>query len=400
MQLPSLSLTEKHTLYILRTLLCLMLITGMAVDLLAPSLPAIAANLHVSHSITKNLISIYILGFALGNFVAGFLTDAWGRKKMIRLSLSGFVFASLIPLIFPKIFFLLFSRFLQGFALGGVSLLVRAIFSDILPAKKIMRYATLMATMWSIGPIVGPVIGGYLQFYLGWESIFWFFVFIGLIGFIAVFMVVPETHLQQRSLNVVSMKKEIYAVVSHGFFMSLVLLMGLSFSLIIIFNTVAPFLIQEKLHYSSVFFGHVALWMGVVFLLGTFACRFLADRMEMNKLFRLLTYSLVIISGIFVAVSYLFKNSLLLIILASGIMFVFNAFILPLCLGRGLPFFRSTPGIATAIMYSTRMLMASLIGFLISLIVVENNISLMWLYFLLSLAMAFVYCAGESFEKK
>ena len=83
------------------TLLLLSPIIGITVDLVAPSLPAIAAGLHVSPSLAKGVISIYLLGYALGNFFTGFLTDALGRQKLLRIGLLGFLLASLAPVVFP-----------------------------------------------------------------------------------------------------------------------------------------------------------------------------------------------------------------------------------------------------------------------------------------------------------
>ena len=108
-------LSEKRTAFIIWALLCFMPIIGMAVDLIAPSLPAIAANLQVSAGITKNIIAIYLLGYALGNFITGFLTDALGRQKLLRIALLGFIIVSLIPIFFPRIEPLLLARFLRHY---------------------------------------------------------------------------------------------------------------------------------------------------------------------------------------------------------------------------------------------------------------------------------------------
>lgn len=107
------------------------------VDLISPALPAIADNLNVSIDLVKELISIYLLGYALGNFFTGFLTDAFGRKKLLLLGLIGFVLISLLPVIFPTISVLLLARLLQGLTIGMISVTVRATFSDILTPEKL-----------------------------------------------------------------------------------------------------------------------------------------------------------------------------------------------------------------------------------------------------------------------
>ena len=77
----SLTLSERKVQIIVWTLLFCNPLMGMAVDLVSPSLPAIATDLHVLPSVAKSVISIYLLGYALGNFFTGFLTELWEDKN-------------------------------------------------------------------------------------------------------------------------------------------------------------------------------------------------------------------------------------------------------------------------------------------------------------------------------
>ena len=257
----------------------------MAVDLVSPSLPAIARDLHVLPSVAKGVISIYLLGYALGNFFTGFLTDAWGRQKLLRLGFLGFVLASLAPVVFPSIQVLLIARLFQGFTIVGAAVVARAIYSDILPPEKLIRLGPLLGTMWGLGPVIGPVIGGYLQFYFGWQAGFCFFAVISLILLIAVFITVPKTHFNRHPLHFKTMRKNLIETRNHRVFLALIIIMGLTYSLIIVFNTTGPFLIQTEFHNTPVFFGHLALCLGLVFLLSTILCRFLLNSLKLSNYF-------------------------------------------------------------------------------------------------------------------
>jgi MFS family permease len=83
---------EKWVIYIIMAMYPLV---GMEVDLIAPSLPAMSHQLHIASATSQNLIAIYLLGYALGNFFIGFLSDALGRRKIIIGGFTVFVFASL-----------------------------------------------------------------------------------------------------------------------------------------------------------------------------------------------------------------------------------------------------------------------------------------------------------------
>ncbi len=372
-------------------LLFLFPIFSMAVDLVAPSLPAISADLHVSDTVAKNVISFYLLGYAFGNFFTGFLADAWGRQKLLRLGLLGFIIASLIPVFSHGIDLLFLSRLLQGIAIGAVSVLARAMFSDVLPAEKLTSLGTLIGTMWGLGPIFGPVIGGYLQFYFGWQAGFVFFALIALIGLITIWIVVPETHFKCHPLHIKTIKKNICEVMSHRLFMALVILMGLTYSLLITFNIAGPFLIQTVLHHSPVFFGHMALSIGIVFLASTFTCRYLLKKYRVESL---LFYAIMIsfIGVLFsVVLSFIFEKSTLFLMVFSGLMFFSCGFIFPMSMGRGISLFRHIAGTATALMYLIQILMTSVFSFFVSLIRVENNTDIMLMYFILLFCAAAVY---------
>ncbi|HLB56793.1 MAG TPA: Bcr/CflA family efflux MFS transporter [Coxiellaceae bacterium] len=385
------TLTEKHTKQIVWTLLCLMPIIGMAIDVIAPSLPAISSGLSVSSMTAKNIIAIFLLGYALGNFFTGFLTDAKGRQKLIRINLLGFVIVSVIPIIFQNINALLLCRLLQGFTIGATSVLLRAILTDILPPEKLTSMGTLIGAMWGIGPVFGPVIGGYLQFYFGWTAGFYFLAIMGLIGFISTWFIVPETHFNRHPLELAIIKKNIAEVIHHRMFMAVTLLMGITYSLMIVFSTAGPFLIQKTLHYSPVFFGHVALILGIVFVVSTFICRRLLKKFLMENLLLVSIHLFLAITILSVIAGFYFSENIYLAVIASALMFFACGSIYPMSMGKGLSFFRHISGTATAIMYLINILLTSLISFIVSLITVHNNVTLMLMYFILMLCAAIVY---------
>lgn len=385
------ALPKSKTKVIIWTLLILMPVVGMAVDLIAPSLPAIAQGLNVSAQSAKNVIAIYLLGYAIGNFITGFLTDALGRQKLLRLSLIGFIVASLIPIIFPYIGLLLAARLLQGITIGASAVIARAIFADVLEPHELISLGTLIGTMWGLGPVLGPVIGGYLQHFFGWQAGFYFFAIVTTIIFFLVFFIVPETHFNRHALKIKTIKHNLSEVLTHQLFMSLVILMGLAYSLIIVFNTLGPFLIQDTLHYSPVFFGHLALSLGLVFLASTFTCRFLLKKYQAIRLLSILINSLLLLGLIFLILSLNIKTNISTITVISAIMFFSTGFIFPMSMGKGMSLFKHIAGTAGATMYLINVLITSFVAFLVSFVHIDNFSTLMIIYFALIIGFFMLY---------
>lgn len=279
MDKQNLSLSHAQTQLIVWNLLMLIPIVGMAIDLVAPSLPAIAMGLHMPQSIVQNIISLYLVGYGIGNFVSGLLTDAFGRRTLLLGGIFGFALVSLIAAIVPNIYILLVVRLLQGITLGTMAVTTRAILSDILPAKKLIALGVMFGMMWGLGPVIGPVIGAYLESYYGWQSGFYFFAIMAFLGLITTFIIVPETHLKCQKLSIKFLMRNLSEIATNSQFISLAILMGLTYSLIITFNTAGPFLIQNKFHYTVVLFGNLALYLGLVYLTSTFVCRYLVNKL-------------------------------------------------------------------------------------------------------------------------
>lgn len=391
MNSPVLDLNNKQIQLITWTLLALIPITGMAVDLIAPSLPAISHSLDEPSSIVQNTISLYLIGYGLGNFISGILTDAFGRRKLLISGLSGFILASLIAATIPNIGVLLVTRFLQGLMLGTMAVTIRAILADILPAEKLVALGVMIGMMWGIGPIIGPVIGGYLQVYFGWQAGFYFFGIIGIVGLFAALTIIPETHKNPHPLHLNILKQNFGELIINRQFIALAVLMGLSYSLIIIFNTTGPFLIQTEFHHSAIEFGHIALCLGVIFLLSTFVSRYLLTKLNAKQvLFAGISISL-IIAFMGVIASYFLSHNVAFIVVISGVMFFTTGFIFPLSMGQGMSLFRHIPGYATATMYLINTMITSTSAALLSLLDMENGIALMWTYLFLTSACALVY---------
>lgn len=389
--MTQLNLSERKTHWIVWTLLSLMPVIGMTVDLVAPSLPAIATSLQISSSIAKNVISVYLLGFALGNFFSGFLIDAYGRQKIIRLSLFGFIVASLIPIVFPHIVPLLFARLLQGLTIGAVSVTLRSICADVLSPEKLTKIGPWFGTMWGLGPIFGPVIGGYLQVYCGWQAGFYFFALIALIGFIAVFIVVPETHFNRHPLKISRIKTNLAEVLKHHVFVGITILMGLSYSLLIVFNVSGPFLIQTTMHHSPIFFGHMALWLGVIFVAATFFGRYLIKYYSIERIW-LVGIHLSFLIGVFsLLLSYVDPESISLTVLISALMFISCGVLFPLSLGKGLSLFRHIAGTATAMMYLINISITSLVSYIAGFFRMTSLIELAWMYLFLVFGIFVLY---------
>jgi DHA1 family bicyclomycin/chloramphenicol resistance-like MFS transporter len=383
--------SEGHIKFILIAILTLYPLVGMGIDLIAPTLPAISRDLNVSNNFSKNLITFYLFGYMLGNFLIGFLSDAIGRRKPMLLGFIVFIIVSVLPALFNKPLFLSIARFLQGFTIAAFAVSSRAVLSDILPKDKLLRTTTLIATMWGIGPIIGPMIGGYLQFYFNWQMCFYFFAFMGCIGLLAMIFIIPETHFQRQPLQYKQLKNNFISIMTHRIFLGIVMLMGITYSLLIVFNTLGPFLIQTSLGYSSVHFGQIALLLGLTFLVGTFLCRRLLKHLYPEDIFfySIIIFTLIAAAGVLLALFY--GNMIWVVIIPSLFMFLGCGIIYPTAMGKGISLFRHLAGSASATMNLISISITSMTALTMSFIHADNVLIIAYIYLGLMTLASMVY---------
>lgn len=152
---------------------------SLATQLIVPALPVIAQDLGAGTAATQRIISVYLVGLAVGQLICGPLADKVGRRPVVLGGLLLFALGSIAAAAAFSLPALLAARFLQ--ALGGAAGIItsRVMVGDIFPAKEAaVRQATMMSVI-LLSPTIAPVIGGLLTQWFGWRPLF------GILGIVA-----------------------------------------------------------------------------------------------------------------------------------------------------------------------------------------------------------------------
>ena len=169
-------------------------VTYLDSTILNVALPTVQRDLHASLAGLQWIADAYLLVVASLLILAGSMADRLGRKRLFLIGLFGFSLGSLLCSLAPDTGSLIALRMLQG--VGGsmltpVSLsIVRNVFTDA-------RERALALGIWSgifgVATACGPVVGGVLVSEVGWRSVFWVNVPIGVAMILAARRYVPES---------------------------------------------------------------------------------------------------------------------------------------------------------------------------------------------------------------
>jgi EmrB/QacA subfamily drug resistance transporter len=158
------------------------------------ALPTIQKDLHASLAGLQWIADAYLLVLASLLLLTGSMADRLGRKRLFTVGLFAFSVGSLLCSLAPNTGSLIALRMLQ--ALGGsmltpVSLsIVRNVFTD---ARERAQAIGIWSGIFGLATACGPVVGGVLVSEVGWRSVFWVNVPIGLAMWAAARRYVPES---------------------------------------------------------------------------------------------------------------------------------------------------------------------------------------------------------------
>lgn len=180
----------------------LILITGLpqvSETIYTPSLPDIARSLQVPSAWVEYTLTIYLASFALGTLFWGILSDRWGRRPCLLASLVIYIIGCMGCYFSDSITLLLLSRFVQGFGGSTGSVLGQAIARDAFRGVERGKVYSMIGSALSLTPAIGPFIGGMIDQYFGWSSIFLILMFAGGIVLVILCLKLKETHLTRGS---------------------------------------------------------------------------------------------------------------------------------------------------------------------------------------------------------
>lgn len=164
----------------------LLLLAALDQTIVSTALPTIVADLggleHLSWVVTA-----YILASTVVAPIYGKLGDLYGRRTMVVVSVTIFLFGSVLCGMAQSMGFLIAARALQGLGGGGLFVLALSIIADVIPPSERGKVQGVFAAVFGLSSVIGPLIGGWFVEVASWHWIFYVnlpFGLLALAGFI------------------------------------------------------------------------------------------------------------------------------------------------------------------------------------------------------------------------
>jgi MFS family permease len=272
------------------TLLLMISFAAANAVLVSPALPAIAIFFNVSSDAAQQVITLFLVGYALGQLLYGPLANRFGRKPTLYMGVALEIVSSFICILagmldyFPL---LLLGRFTLALGAGVGLKMAFTILNECYKPKVVSQKVSYLMLAFAITPGISMAIGGFLTETFGWMSCFYASAIYGLL-LVPLFIQLPET-LKVLDLNALKFKHLLKAYIEQFRNIQLFaggLLMGLTTCFIYVFAAIAPFVAINLLGMTSEAYGLANILPSIGYVIGAIISAKLAKKYSLPTIIR------------------------------------------------------------------------------------------------------------------
>lgn len=315
-------------------------------DLYLPALPYMSEYFSVEAYIVQLTLMGSMVGLAVGQLVVGPISDKYGRKRPIIVSLVVYLISTILIILIPNIYVMIFLRFIQGLSSSGAVVVSRAVAADLYEGNELRAFFGLLMAVNGMAPIISPIFGSVLLQFVSWKGIFVTLALIGIV-LLSVSQKFDETLAVDRRIK--GSVKDAYATIplifKNRIFMTLVLTQ--SFAICSLFGYIAasPFILQTEYGLSSFAYSICFALNGVGIIIGTRVSNFFS-----NKKAIFISISGLISIGLLISLALSFKANVFVIEVLFFLLMLFTGIIFPAMSSLAMASERRYAGAASAIL--------------------------------------------------
>jgi len=172
----------------------IMALNPLAMDMMLPALPDIASAFHISEANRPQaVLSTFLIGFGIGQFVMGPLSDRFGRRAVLIDGMALYCIASVIAVSASSFETLLLARVLQGLGTSATRVIATSIVRDCYAGRRMASVMSLAMMVFIAVPVIAPSLGQAVLLFAQWRGIFLVLLLYGIVALIWNAVRMPET---------------------------------------------------------------------------------------------------------------------------------------------------------------------------------------------------------------
>jgi DHA1 family bicyclomycin/chloramphenicol resistance-like MFS transporter len=341
---------------------------AMGIDIMLPALEIIGEHYAIQNENDQQLVIFaFILGFGFPQLVFGPVSDRFGRKVLLQLSLVGYFITGFACMIAPSFGSLLALRVLQGICCAGTRVSAGAIIRDLSKGRSMASILSLVYTVFMIIPIIAPALGTAIMAVADWRWVFGILgVFSGLVFTWTQFRLPMTLALEdRRPFEMKQIANGFKQVLTHRITIGYMLASGLIFGCLFAFIGASEQVFDEVFGRGEKFYLYFAGIAGLLAVMN-FSNSLFVGRFGMRRISHVVVITFILLSIINLAYMQFVGQSFwvfyILFVLTFGCFGMMGANFSSLAL----EYMGNIAGTANAVYGFVTMTLSSLLGFLVA----------------------------------
>lgn len=346
-------------------------------DIFIPEVPKLTTLFHTTPGLVQLTLSLFMLAVGVGQLVIGPLSDRFGRKSIVLLSIALYTLGSIGAVLTECIHILIFTRILQGFGACGMMVCAFAIVRDLSEGNQSAEIYSYLNGAIAISPLLAPLAGGYLDVAFGWRAPFLFLAVLGLAIFIVISLLLSETIKEKnKNASLTGSFRDYMRVIKNRQFLTFNFIAASALASFFTFFSVSPYILINLLHVPETHFGYYFAIIGIMFFIGSIGAAKLNMLLGITKV-ALLGSVLFFLSGVIMLLWTAFiGTSLWSFLVPIALAGIGGAFMMGAGAGGALEPFPDIAGTAAALLGASEFILATLVGTVALLRPITSNMPL------------------------
>lgn len=284
-----------HTKKVPLGFVLLMILMGtvglVASDIYILAMPQMMEDFATSKQAVQASFTVYLLGLCLGQLFFGSLLDRFNLRNVTIFSLGIFIVSSLLCVFVQTLPHFVLLRFFQAFGASVCSVIYRSLVAARYDRQQTAQILAIIFPIAGLSPAIAPFIGGFLETYWGWRSIFVFTVVYGGLVTTCVLLYLqddPEAHARPLPVDAVQENRVsgYLRLLRNRHFMGYSLIIAAGFGAFRTYTAESPF-IFHNLGFASLEMGYFYLTLSIAYLMGNLLTKKLLNHLEVDVVIKM-----------------------------------------------------------------------------------------------------------------
>lgn len=276
-------------------------IVAMSIDMMLPALQVIGHDLAIAHpNEAQTIVTALFIGFSVGQFFVGPLSDRFGRRPVIIGGYLVFLAGCALSYLAEDMTVMLIGRALQGLGAAAPRIVTQSLVRDLYQGRQMARVLSIIMSIFILVPALAPLGGQTLLQWADWRGIFLALFAQAFIACLWFSSRQPETLAleKRRALSLRLLGGGVWEMLSHRAVMGYTLTMGCLYAAFMAYLSSAQQIYQVVFaagNFFALYFALAALSIGAASILNSL----LVVRFGMRLLSNLALIGLVALSALF-----------------------------------------------------------------------------------------------------